>query len=83
MWTQDELSEIRHRATVEASVPGISDDWADACRALASAATNLAAFTADVEAGIRSACAKPRLANVAQTTDPSLRQKLFRERESF
>ena len=65
MWTRNELSEIRDRASVEASVAGISDDWADACRAMVDAATTLDNFTAEIEAGARTACARPLLASEA------------------
>lgn len=51
MWTREELSEIRSRAELEASVSGNTLTWRHACLNLAAAADRLDAMTARIEAG--------------------------------
>jgi len=65
MWTREELSEIRERAALEATVVGVSEEWKHACLGLASAADRIDAMTDRIERGLQTAIAKPQQANVA------------------
>ncbi len=51
MWTREELTEIRERAELEASIQGNGEKWRHACLGLAAAADHLDAMTARIEAG--------------------------------
>ncbi len=51
MWTRDELTEIRNRAELEASIPGLKASWVHACLDLAAAADRLDSFTSRIERG--------------------------------
>lgn len=64
MWTRSELIEIRNRARLESSIPGLTQEWIHSCLSLASAADRLDAITSRIEAGEETAISpKPQLAN--------------------